>query len=589
MTVPPIGIDLGTSNSVVCAFIDGKPTPIRSPLSFRRSPIVPSTVAWSRENNDFVVGYLADNERHRPNHYAAEVKRKMGTDLRFKLGPHAMRPQEVSALLLKKMVEGAASSVGGEVAEAVISVPANFKDAARQATLDAASIAGLKVPMLVAEPTAAALAFGIRHLDADERVLVFDFGGGTLDITLLQMCEGVIDVERVEGDPQLGGKDIDAALYQWVVDQFSKREPHAVPPPMMEQELKRECELAKIALSTENEIAIRLANYASRGSQPVMLDVRSDRANFNGIISPILDQASACLKRLLAGDGRRNRKVDPRSISRVLLVGGSTYIPAVRDRVSEIIGRDVSADVDPDLAVGMGACIRAAIASGVEGAEDSLMLADVSPFSVGVEVVQPMQDGMFLPGVFSPLIERNEPIPHRSSHVYNLLHPEQEAVTVSVYQGNSVFVAENELIARAELKDIPASTTEEPREVHIHFSFDLSGIVELNMVVPNTFVKARLEADPRQGRMSDEEREKAAARVAQSAPTTPSIESSPRYTSCRPLLDRAEQILQDKGELEAPATARALPRLRQALAGGSEAEITAAEDALTDALLDEGA
>jgi len=550
---------------------------------------VPSTVAWSKEKNDFVVGYLAAGESHRQNCYVEEVKRKMGTDLRFKLGPHAMRPQEVSALLLKKMVEGAAGVVGGEISEAVISVPANFKDAARQATLDAASIAGLKVPMLVAEPTAAALAFGIRHLDADERVLVFDFGGGTLDITLLQMCEGVIDVERVEGNPELGGRDIDDALNQWVVGQFSKREPNLLPHLRLKHKLKQECELAKIALSTENEAAIYLANYASRGSQAVALDVRASRADFNRIISPILDQATDCLKRLLAGDGRRNRKVDPRSISRVLLVGGSTYIPAVRERVSEVIGLEVSADVDPDLAVGMGACIRAAIASGVQGAEDSLMLADVSPFSVGVEVVQPMQDGMFLPGVFSPLIERNEPIPHRSSHVYNLLHPEQEAVTVSVYQGNSVFVAENELIARAELNDIPTSTTEEPREVHIHFSFDLSGIVELNMVVPNTFVKARLEADPRQGRMTEEEREAATARVAQSVPTAPDFESSPRYASSRPLLDRAEQILQDKGKMEAPATARALPRLRQALAAGSDAEITAAEDALTDALLDEGA
>lgn len=588
MSGQPIGIDLGTSNSVICAFIDGTPTPINSPLSFRQSAVVPSTVGWSRHTNEFVAGYLAGNERHQPDCYVEEVKRHMGTDLRLKLGPHSLRPQEVSALLLKKMIDGAAKTMQRGIVEAVISVPANFKDAARQATLDAAAIAGLKVPMLVAEPTAAALAFGIRHLDADERVLVFDFGGGTLDITLLQMCEGVIDVERVEGNAKLGGKDIDAALLKWVLQSFEKRAPRAVPHASMWHELKRECELAKIALSSNNEAAIRLANYAAVGSSPVMLDVRANRATFNRIIGPVLDEATVCLRRILAGDGRQTKPVDPRSISRVLLVGGSTYIPAVRDRVAEVIGREVRADVNPDLAVGMGACVRAAIAAGIEDPDTSIMLADVSPFSVGVEVVQPMQDGAFIPGVFSPLLEKNQPIPHRSSHVYNLMHSEQESVTVSVYQGNGAFVTENELVARAQLNDIPRATSLEPREVHINFSFDLSGIVEMDVSVPNTEVNARLEVDPRQGRMTEEERNEALARVVRATETTDVAADPLRAAANRPLMERGARVVKEHGETGAPATARALARLRIALASGSEARVNAAEDDLTDAILEEG-
>lgn len=579
MTTPPIGIDLGTSTSVLSAFVEGKPKPIRSALSERGSPIVPSLVAW-REGDEFLVGYSAGNERGRPGNFVQEVKREMGTDVRVPLGPHRMRPQEVSALLLRRLAESAASAVGGPVTEAVISVPANFKDAARQATLDAAAIAGLKVPMLIAEPTAAALAYGVQHLDADERVMVFDFGGGTLDITLLQMCEGAIDVERVDGDQRLGGKDIDDAILGEVKRRFIGA--GGVVNVNAEGEIKRKCEMAKIALSDEDDAPIFVANAGSRGGKSMALDERLTRAQLNVLLTPLLDRAGELVRRMLAGDGNRYRRVDPKAVTRVLLVGGTTYIPAVRQRVAEIMGRDVRAEVHPDLAVSMGACVRAAIHAGVEGAGGALVLADVSPFAVGVEVVQPLRDGIIVPGVFSPLIERNQPIPHRSSHVYNLMHPQQDACNIKVFQGNGAFVAENEQIASAHITDIPPSPTDEPRELHINFSFDLSGIVALEVRVPNTSVVTTLQADPRLGRMTDAEKTAAAARVA------PRVEDSPHFATAKPLMDRAGKVLSTVGEANAQRTAAAMKKLKAALGSSNKSAIDAAEDELADALLDEG-
>lgn len=579
MSTAPIGIDLGTSTSVLSAFIDGKPKPIRSALSHRGTPIVPSLVAW-REPDDYLVGFEAETERGLPQNFAEEVKRRMGTDARIPLGPHRLRPQEISAHVLRRLAESAADAVGAPITDAVISVPANFKDAARQATLDAAGLAGLKVPMLVAEPTAAALAYGIQHLDADERVLVFDFGGGTLDITLLQMCEGAIDVERVDGDEHLGGKNIDEAIVAEVKRRFLLN--GGALNPSVELVLKRRCEEAKIALSSADEAVFSIAGAGTRNGSQVALNERLTLAQFNALLSPILDRAGELVRRLLAGDGGRYRRVDPKAISRLLLVGGSTYIPAVRQRVAEIMGREVRPEVHPDLAVSMGACVRAAIHAGVEGAGGALVLADVSPFAVGVEVVQPMRDGIIVPGVFSPLIERNQPIPHRSSHVYNLMHPQQEACNIKVFQGNGAFVAENEQIASAHITDIPPSPSDEPRELHINFSFDLSGIVSLEVRVPNTSVVTTLQADPRLGRMSEAEKAAAVARVA------PRVEDSPHFATAKPLLDRASRVLSSVGEANAQRTAAAMKKLRAALASGNEPAIDSAEDELADALLDEG-
>ena len=591
----PIGIDLGTSNSVVCIFEDGKAKPIRlpRPLSKKGNSLLPSLVGLSELDNKLYVGHKATEFEDDKDCFVREIKRHMGTDYTVNLGQSIYTPQEVSAQILKLLKEYTSETeLGMMMNEAIISVPANFKDAQRQATLDAAKIAGLNVPMLIPEPTAAALAFGVNNMEIDENIVVFDFGGGTLDISLLEMFEGVIEVKRIDGDSNLGGKDIDDLVFNWVKLQVDQQYPGATWA-IGDFALKSICEEAKVKLSSQNEYILSHAMALNYKGSHAPLELRLNQDIFGQIISSALDKATACLENILKGDGRQKKRIDRSSISRVLMVGGSTYIPSVRDRVSSVLNLDVSHDVDPDLAVGIGACLRSAIFQGAIEPEKEIMLADISPFSVGVEIVEIVNNHV-VPGIFSPLIHQNAPIPTTSFHNYSLMHLDQSAVTIKLFQGNSKFTIENEMLAEAEIENIPPSETNTPRQLGINFKFDLSGIVSLDVNVEGTDLDANLSADPRQGRMDDAQlllaQEKLSAEssshqlaVENYSSIESLVENSPGYQKVKGIIRRAKKIINKNPN---PSLEAAVNDLYQSLIEDDQMSINENEEIVTDLILE---
>ena len=594
----PVGIDLGTSNSVICVFEDKKVKPIvlPRPLSKSGTPLLPSLVGFDHKSNKFYVGHEATIQESEDDAFVREIKRHMGTQHKTRLGNQEYTPQAISAFILKRLKDYMMESKGikndQEINEAIISVPANFMDAQRQATLDAAKIAGFNVPMLIPEPTAAALAFGIDNLEIDEQIMVFDFGGGTLDISLLEMFEGVIDVKRINGDSKLGGKDIDDALFSWVKSEINRMHPGATWN-IKDFELRSICEDAKIRLSAQKEFVVSSSTALKYKGEVIPLEIELSRQKFDEIISPILNRAQVCIENLLKGDGKTNKRIDRSTIGRILMVGGSTYVPAVRDRVSEIMNRQVLNDVNPDLAVAIGACLRAAIYQGAIEPEKEMMLADISPFSVGVEVAEMMNDRI-ISGIFSPLILQNAPIPTASTHQYSLMHTQQSSVNVKLYQGNSKYTKENELLSSVSLENIPPSVTDEPRNLNIDFKFDLSGIVTLNVGVEGTSIRGKLNADPRQGRLDNDQivlAQKNLERLGSSSipsldkpvPMEHQVEDSPHFIKVKAIINRARKLIKTSPN---PEMERALNNLYAAIVRGDVDGIEEAEETLTDIILE---
>ncbi|WP_339461670.1 Hsp70 family protein, partial [Nodularia spumigena] len=362
-----IGIDLGTSTSEICIYKNNEPLPIPDPIT--KIPIIPSIVAIN-ERGKLLVGETARGIVDRKGFGVRESKREMGTETVFSLREQVYRPEEIAALILRKLKENAEEALGHPIQDVVISVPANFPDAARKATFNAGEIAGLNVLRLLNEPTAAALAFGINNIASEEQLVVFDFGGGTLDISVLEMFEGVLDVKSSFGDPCLGGKDFDAVMISLLLQKFAAQYPE-VAVENRETELKGQAEQAKKTLSIEQSCDVRIPYFATKDGKGIDLDVEITRTEFEQAIEPLLERARICIREALNA-----KKIRPSAIDRVLLVGGTTYIPAVRNMVAEMFGKQPKLDVNPDLAVGIGACIQAALAQGLINEENGIILTD---------------------------------------------------------------------------------------------------------------------------------------------------------------------------------------------------------------------
>jgi len=455
-----IGIDLGTTNSCVSVMEGGEPVVIPNAEGNRTTP---SVVAFSK-NGERLVGQIAKRQAvTNPDNTVISIKRSMGTDKKVKIEGDEFTPQEISAMILQKLKQDAENYLGSEVNQAVITVPAYFSDSQRQATKDAGKIAGLEVLRIINEPTAAALAYGMDKEDQDQKIMVYDLGGGTFDVSILDIGDGVFEVLATSGNNHLGGDDFDQKIIDYLVAEFKKEQGVDLSTDKMAmQRLKEAAEKAKIELSGVQQTNINLPFITADASGPKHMDITLTRSKFEELIHDLVESTAGPVNQALKDAG-----ISANDIHKILLVGGSTRVPCVQEIVKRLTGKEPDKGINPDECVAIGAAIQGGVLS---GDVKDLVLLDVTPLSLGIETYG---------GVFTKLIERNTTIPTKKSQVFSTAADGQTSVEVHVLQGEREMAAYNKTLGRFQLTGIPAAPRGVP-QIEVTFDIDANGIVHVS-------------------------------------------------------------------------------------------------------------
>ena len=467
-----IGIDLGTTNSCVAVMEGGEPTVITNQEGARTTP---SVVGFAK-NGERLVGQLAKRQAvSNPENTIISIKRHMGTDYKVTVEGKSYTPQEISAMILQKIKADAEAYLGEPVKQAVITVPAYFTDAQRQATKDAGAIAGLEVLRIINEPTAASLAYGLDKMDEAHKILVYDLGGGTFDVSILDLGDGVFEVLSTNGDTKLGGDDFDEAVMHYIADTFKAENGiDLMQDKMAVQRLKEAAEKAKIELSSSMQTNINLPFITADATGPKHIDLTLTRAKFDELTHDLVQRSIEPMKKALA-----DAKLSLNDIDKIILVGGSTRIPAVQEAVKKFTGKEPSRGVNPDECVAVGAAIQAGV---LTGEVKDVVLLDVTPLTLGIETAG---------GIATPLIERNTTIPTKKSQVFSTAADNQTSVEINVVQGERQMAMDNKSLGRFTLSGIAPAPRGIP-QIEVTFDIDANGIVKVSALDKGTGKEANI-------------------------------------------------------------------------------------------------